>query len=131
MATHDPSPIAVTTRPPSTPSPLHIDPGVPAGSVLADRPNRFISADDHGASVIQAIQQRRQFVTIVHNEVQQDTPHIVTIENFCLFYGTNKALHEVSMSVPRHKVVALIGPSGCGKSTLPRSVNRRNGLMHT
>lgn len=53
----------------------------------------------------------------------------VSIENFCLWYGEQQALFDVSMVVPQGKVTSLIGPSGCGKSTLLRSVNRLNDLV--
>jgi phosphate transport system ATP-binding protein len=54
---------------------------------------------------------------------------VVEIEMFKLWYGTSQALHDVTMSVPRGMVTALIGPSGCGKSTLIRCVNRMNDLI--
>ncbi|MFM8386393.1 MAG: phosphate ABC transporter ATP-binding protein PstB [Planctomycetia bacterium] len=54
---------------------------------------------------------------------------VVEIQGFQLWYGAAKALHQVSMAVPRGMVTALIGPSGCGKSTLLRSVNRMNDLI--
>jgi phosphate transport system ATP-binding protein len=36
---------------------------------------------------------------------------------------------DVSISVARREVTALIGPSGCGKSTLLRTLNRMNDLV--
>lgn len=33
-------------------------------------------------------------------------------------YGTPRAVAEVSLELPRGKVVAVVGPNGCGKSTL-------------
>ena len=45
------------------------------------------------------------------------------------FYGTNQALHDVSMDIRDRFVTALIGPSGCGKSTFLRSLNRMNDLI--
>src|SRR5262249_39766094 len=54
---------------------------------------------------------------------------IVDVRRLSLWYGKNKALHEISMPAARGKVTALIGPSGCGKSTLLRCVNRLNDLI--
>jgi len=123
---------ALAERSPSSKEPIHIDAGakdVPESSILSDRSDRFISADDRGLSVMEAIAQNRKVPTITHEEIAADTPHVLTIENFNLFYGPAQALYDVSMAVPHNKVVALIGPSGCGKSTLLRSVNRLNDLI--
>lgn len=51
------------------------------------------------------------------------------VENLDLYYGTTKALKDVSMRIPERKVTAFIGPSGCGKSTLLRCFNRMNDLV--
>jgi len=40
------------------------------------------------------------------------------------YYGTYKALHNISLEVPTNQITALIGPSGCGKSTFLRTLNR-------
>jgi phosphate transport system ATP-binding protein len=40
------------------------------------------------------------------------------------WFGTNKVLERVSLSMPPNTVTALIGPSGCGKSTFLRILNR-------
>ncbi len=120
----------VAERTPSKSSPVNLSASeVPAGSVLADRADRFVSADDRGESLLEAIAQNKKIATITHDELATDTPHVLTIEDFNLFYGAAQALYDVSMVVPHNKVVALIGPSGCGKSTLLRSVNRLNDLI--
>jgi phosphate transport system ATP-binding protein len=54
---------------------------------------------------------------------------LLTVDDFCLWYGKTQALFDVSMIVEKGLVTALIGPSGCGKSTLLRSVNRMNDLI--
>ncbi len=40
------------------------------------------------------------------------------------WFGSNKVLDRVSLSMPAKTVTALIGPSGCGKSTFLRILNR-------
>lgn len=45
------------------------------------------------------------------------------------FYGTNQALQDVTITVPKNQVLALIGPSGCGKSTFLRLLNRMNDTI--
>jgi len=53
----------------------------------------------------------------------------LAIQNFNLWYVKSQALFDISMTVERGLVTALIGPSGCGKSTLLRSINRMNDLI--
>jgi phosphate transport system ATP-binding protein len=48
----------------------------------------------------------------------------IDIRDLSFFYGTNKALKNVSVPLYDRKVTAFIGPSGCGKSTLLRILNR-------
>jgi phosphate transport system ATP-binding protein len=50
-------------------------------------------------------------------------------ENIDFYYGSFKALHNVSISFETNKVTALIGPSGCGKSTFLRNLNRINETL--
>jgi phosphate transport system ATP-binding protein len=66
--------------------------------------------------------------TQIHSEVNEQA-HVLSVDDFCLFYGAKQAVHGVSMRVPRGQVTAMIGPSGCGKSTLLRSINRLNDLI--
>ncbi len=79
-------------------------------------------------TVVDAIRRNEPFESVVHDSVRRDEP-ILEIKSFSLWYTKAKALHSISMPVPRGKVTALIGPSGCGKSTLLRSVNRMNDLI--
>ena len=48
----------------------------------------------------------------------------VDVKNLSFYYGSTKALKNVSLPLEDRKVTAFIGPSGCGKSTLLRVLNR-------
>jgi len=54
---------------------------------------------------------------------------VIDVDNVDFYYGSSKALHEITLAFPRKQVTALIGPSGCGKSTLLRCFNRMNDLI--
>jgi phosphate transport system ATP-binding protein len=45
------------------------------------------------------------------------------------YYDSFRAIRDISLSVPRNRITAIIGPSGCGKTTLLRSFNRMNDLV--
>jgi phosphate transport system ATP-binding protein len=45
------------------------------------------------------------------------------------WFGSNKVLERVSLTMPANTVTALIGPSGCGKSTFLRILNRMHELV--
>jgi phosphate transport system ATP-binding protein len=48
----------------------------------------------------------------------------VGVRNLNFYYGGNRALKDINVSLYAKKVTAFIGPSGCGKSTLLRILNR-------
>ncbi len=50
----------------------------------------------------------------------------ISAANLNFYYGSNRALTDVSLGVEENRVTALIGPSGCGKSTFLRTLNRMN-----
>jgi phosphate transport system ATP-binding protein len=73
---------------------------------------------------------RGQYVpSEIHPTMAKQEP-VLEFDSFSFWYGAKKALHEISMPIPKHRVTALIGPSGCGKSTLLRAVNRLNELLN-
>jgi phosphate transport system ATP-binding protein len=75
-----------------------------------------------------AVARGEQFPAEIHGALAKEEK-VVEIDSFCLWYGQKQALHDITFSVSRNKVTALVGPSGCGKSTLLRSVNRLNDLL--
>jgi len=79
-------------------------------------------------SRLEAIARGEAVLAEVHAGIAREEP-VLEVRDFCLWYGVKKALHNVTLSISRGKVTALIGPSGCGKSTLLRSVNRLNDLL--
>ncbi len=48
------------------------------------------------------------------------------------YYGSFRAVKNISLNIAPQQITALIGPSGCGKSTVLRCFNRMNDLVaHT
>jgi len=45
-----------------------------------------------------------------------------------VYYGTFRAIHDITLTVEPHSITAIIGPSGCGKSTFLRTLNRMHEL---
>ncbi len=45
------------------------------------------------------------------------------------YFGSHKAVEDITLDFPRNTVTALIGPSGCGKSTYIRCLNRMHELV--
>lgn len=48
----------------------------------------------------------------------------VEIQNLNAFYGSNQALKNINLKIPKHQITVIMGPSGCGKTTLLKSLNR-------
>jgi len=53
----------------------------------------------------------------------------ITIDRLEAWYGSFRALREVTLAIEPHTVTAFIGPSGCGKSTFLRTLNRMHELV--
>jgi len=53
----------------------------------------------------------------------------IEVNNLDFFYGSVKALSEITLKIEEKEITALIGPSGCGKSTFLRCLNRMNDTI--
>ena len=56
------------------------------------------------------------------------TAAALEIEHLNVYYGPFRAINDISLTIRRHQVTAIIGPSGCGKSTFLRTLNRMHEL---
>jgi phosphate transport system ATP-binding protein len=70
-------------------------------------------------------------VPVAERVTRLDREIVFDVERFSSYYGSFRALFDVSFQIPQNQITALIGPSGCGKSTLLRCMNRMNDLVPT
>ena len=47
---------------------------------------------------------------------------LLKVEHLCQYFGTNKAVDDVSFEIAKGEVFGLVGESGCGKTTTGRSI---------
>jgi phosphate transport system ATP-binding protein len=62
-------------------------------------------------------------------QTNEPPEYAIETRDLSIFYGAFKAVSDVSMSLEKQKITAIIGPSGCGKSTLLRAFNRMNDFV--
>jgi len=60
-----------------------------------------------------------------------DAEVVFDVQAFSAYYGSFRALKEITFQIREHQITAIIGPSGCGKSTLLRGFNRMNDLVQS
>jgi phosphate transport system ATP-binding protein len=54
---------------------------------------------------------------------------VFDVDDVAVYYGSFRAVRDVSLQVRKNEITAFIGPSGCGKSTVLRCFNRMNDLV--
>jgi phosphate transport system ATP-binding protein len=67
-------------------------------------------------------------VAITYDIEIGEGPPALEARGLSVSYGSKGVVRDISLVIPKNRVVALVGPSGCGKSTLLRSFNRMNDL---
>ncbi|HEX8006459.1 MAG TPA: ATP-binding cassette domain-containing protein, partial [Trebonia sp.] len=63
-----------------------------------------------------------------------DTPPgaaVFDTKSVSIYYGSFRAVTDVSLTIYENEITAFIGPSGCGKTTVLRTLNRMNDLIPT
>ncbi len=53
----------------------------------------------------------------------------ISVRGLDFFYGSVRALSNITMDIQPNQITALIGPSGCGKTTFLRCLNRMNDTI--
>lgn len=53
---------------------------------------------------------------------------MLVTQNLAVAYGDTTIIHDLSLTLPKGKITALIGPNGCGKSTLLKTLSRINAI---
>lgn len=66
---------------------------------------------------------------MIQEKIQTDTQLALELQDVSVYYGSFRAVADVSLPIEKNKITAFIGPSGCGKSTVLRSLNRMNDLV--
>jgi phosphate transport system ATP-binding protein len=54
---------------------------------------------------------------------------VFDVRDLSVFYGSFRAVRNVTLNMCRYEITAMIGPSGCGKTTVLRCLNRMNDLV--
>ena len=53
----------------------------------------------------------------------------IEVRDLNVYYGSFKAVEDVTLTIEPRSVTAFIGPSGCGKSTFIRTLNRMHEVI--
>jgi phosphate transport system ATP-binding protein len=54
---------------------------------------------------------------------------VFNTQSVSIYYGSFRAVTDVSLTIYENEITAFIGPSGCGKTTVLRTLNRMNDLI--
>ncbi len=57
------------------------------------------------------------------------TDSLLEVESLNAWFGEVQAVRNITLTIPRGRVAAIIGPSGCGKTTLIRCLNRMHEVV--
>jgi phosphate transport system ATP-binding protein len=77
----------------------------------------------------EVIEPRDREATATSGMEAESLPLVIESKNVSMWYGSKRAIEDVSLDIPGKAVTAIIGPSGCGKSTFLRALNRMHELV--
>ena len=77
----------------------------------------------------EVVESRDPVATALLDTDGEPLPLAMEAKNISMWYGSKRAIDNVSLDMPAKAVTAIIGPSGCGKSTFIRALNRMHELV--
>ncbi len=74
---------------------------------------------------------RPSFLEVVREPAPalEAAPIVFELTMLDVYYGSHRAVRNVSLDIRKNQITAFIGPSGCGKTTVLRCLNRMNDLI--
>ena len=81
------------------------------GRILADIGKMKVSCDRLKDIMDQEVED-------LESGIECDLDGDIVFDHVSFKYGNNEVLHDISLTIPKNKKVAIMGPTGCGKSTL-------------
>src|SRR4051812_36972010 len=94
-----------------------------------DPRNVDLSADADGAPAVLAQEVHMKAPQTMPVDAVVNDQVIFKLDKLAVFYGSFRAVHDVSAKIHNNQITAFIGPSGCGKTTVLRCLNRMNDLI--
>jgi phosphate transport system ATP-binding protein len=73
----------------------------------------------------------RLAVREAREETEAQREVVLDVRDVSVYYGSFRAVRNITLPIQRNEITALIGPSGCGKTTFLRCLNRMNDLIET
>jgi phosphate transport system ATP-binding protein len=91
---------------------------------MEQQPEQNITTEQHVTTSLP------QSEPVVRDEVDSPTgAEVFQAQGVSCYYGSFRAVTDVSLDIYEHEITAFIGPSGCGKTTVLRTLNRMNDLV--
>jgi phosphate transport system ATP-binding protein len=89
-----------------------------------------VSEMTHAESSSEAVEPRLVVRRAAGDDVEEmERETVFDVHDVSVYYGTFRAVRDLTLPVARNEITALIGPSGCGKTTFLRCLNRMNDLI--